>query len=496
MENFTMLQCFEWYTPDDGEHWSRLAKDAARLKEMGIDTLWLPPAHKGMSGSASTGYDTYDLYDLGEFDQKGSVRTKYGTKEQFLNAVSMAKQAGIKVYADIVLNHLGGADESEPVTVRKVNLDNRNEFISEPFEIEAFTRFTYPARADKYSAFKWDFQCFSGVDYDAASQEDNVIYSIQNQYGQGWDEVPGDEHGNYDYLMLCDVEFRNPAVVEELKAWGKWLLATSSVDGFRLDAVKHIPAGFYVEWLDYLRGETGAELFAVGEYWTPHSLAAMLTYLEQTGERMSLFDAPLQHNFARASNEGNSFDLRTIFDNSLVSVRPDLAVTLVENHDTQPLQALEQPVAHWFRPMAYALILLREAGYPCVFYTDIYGAKYVDTGDDGGQHEIVMEPVGELAALLKLRRHQAYGLQVDYFDHANCVGWVRRGDEAMEGSGLAVLMSNGEEGHKRMEIGSAFAGKTLQDALGKIEDKIEVGDDGWADFRCPAGGVSVWIVGD
>lgn len=494
MENFTMLQFFEWYLPNDGGHWNKLTEEAVRLKGMGIDTLWLPPAHKGMSGSNSTGYDSYDLYDLGEFDQKGSVRTKYGTREEFLNAIKAARKAGLKVYADVVLNHLGGADESEQVTVRKVNLNNREEFISEPFEIEAFTRFAYPARAEKYSAFKWDFQCFSGVDYDAASPEDGVIYSIQNQYGDGWDQVPGDEHGNFDYLMLCDIEFRNPAVVEELKAWGKWFLETTGVDGFRLDAVKHIPAYFYADWLDYLRHETGAELFAVGEYWTPLDLQAMQNYLEETSGKMSLFDAPLQHNFSKASEEGNAFDLRTIFDGTLVSANPALAVTLVENHDTQPLQALEQPVAQWFRPIAYALILLREAGYPCVFYSDIYGAGYVDGGGDGDQHEIVMEPVSELEELLKLRKQYAYGFQADYFDHANCVGWLRRGDEAVEGSGLAVLLSNGEEGHKRMEMGATFAGKTLRDALGKIGDTIEVGADGWANLRCPAGGVSVWIV--
>lgn len=42
-------------------------------------------------------------------------------------------------------------------------------------------------------------------------------------------------------------------------------------------------------------------------------------------------------------------------------------MTLVANHDTQPLQALEAPVEPWFKPLAYALILLRENGVPSVF---------------------------------------------------------------------------------------------------------------------------------
>lgn len=57
-----------------------------------------------------------------------------------------------------------------------------------------------------------------------------------------------------------------------------------------------------------------------------------------------------------------------IFTGTLVEADPFHAVTLVANHDTQPLQALEAPVEPWFKPLAYALILLRENGVPSVFY--------------------------------------------------------------------------------------------------------------------------------
>ena len=71
------------------------------------------------------------------------------------------------------------------------------------------------------------------------------------------------------------------------------------------------------------------------------------------------------------------------FDNTLLQARPTHAVTVVDNHDTQPLQALEAPVMSWFKGIAYALILLRDEGYPCVFYPDLYGAHYKDKGRDG-----------------------------------------------------------------------------------------------------------------
>jgi hypothetical protein len=45
------------------------------------------------------------------------------------------------------------------------------------------------------------------------------------------------------------------------------------------------------------------------------------------------------------------------------------------NHDTQPLQALESVVEPWFKPLAYAFILLRREGYPCLFLPDYEGAR-------------------------------------------------------------------------------------------------------------------------
>jgi len=493
MENFTMLQFFEWYYPADGSLWDHFKNEAKRLKSIGIDTVWLPPAHKGMAGDQASGYDSYDIYDLGEFDQKGAVRTKYGTKQQLIDAISAGKEAGLQVYVDIVLNHMGGADEKEVVTVKKVEPDNRNEFISERLQIEAYTKFTFPGRAGKYSDFTWDYQCFSGVDYNASTQE-TAIYSIQNQYGEGWQDVLDLENGNYDYLMLSDIEFRNPEVREELKRWGEWFYETVGFDGFRLDAIKHMDPEFYNEWLDHLRGKYGKEFYTVGEYWAPYDLDSMLKYIEATDRRMSLFDAPLQGNFFKASKEHNEFNLCTIFDNTLVQVMPDLAVTLVENHDTQPLQSLEQTVEQWFRPLAYALILFREAGYPCIFYTDLYGSTYKDKGNDGEEHEITLSKLEGLEKMLYSRKHVAYGSQTDYFDHPNCIGWTRQGDDEHENSGCAVVISNGDDGSKRMEMGLQHAGKVFVDYLNNVEGEVAIGEDGWAEFEVKGSSVSLWAL--
>ena len=73
MDNMTLMQYFEWYLPSDGLLWKKVASQAAELAAVGITDVWLPPAYKGATGAKSVGYDVYDLYDLGEFDQKGRV---------------------------------------------------------------------------------------------------------------------------------------------------------------------------------------------------------------------------------------------------------------------------------------------------------------------------------------------------------------------------------------------------------------------------------------
>ena len=486
----TMLQYFHWYLPGDGTLWKQIKNDAPRLEELGFTSIWLPPACKASAGGYSTGYDIYDLYDLGEFDQKGSVRTKYGTRQEYIEALEAIRATGMQAMVDIVLNHKAGGDEIEKIQVVQVNPDNRNEAISEPFEIEAFTKFTFPGRQKKYSAFEWNYMCFTGVDYAYNLSEDG-IFRIINSYGDEWQEMIDDEKGNYDYLMYNDIDFRNPSVREELDHWAKWYYDQANFDGVRLDAVKHIPSSFYNEWLNNLRKNTDKEIFAVGEYWAPGQLTLLVKYIEATNGNMSLFDSSLHQNFHTASHMGNDYDLRTIFHDTLVNIMPEKAVTVISNHDTQPLQALEAPVEQWFKPIAYALILLRDEGYPCIFYPDLFGANYKDYGRDGNQYDIWMPGVEKIEQLLKARRNHAYGMQRDYFDHANCIGWTREGDE--HHSGCAVVLSNGDNGNKMMETGKRYAGKIFVDLLEKNPAKVKINKDGWGEFFAPAGGVSVWV---
>lgn len=487
-QNGVLLQAFHWYIDPSTNLWVELENNADDLAAAGFTALWIPPATKGNSAT-DVGYSVYDLYDLGEFNQKGTTRTKYGYKSELQAAINAAHTNGMQVYFDVVLNHRIGADTTENVQSVRVQTYDRNIEYGSDVWIDAWTKFDFPGRGNTYSSFKWRWYHFDGVDWAQNLQETGKIYKFRGT-GKAWDWEVDTENGNYDYLLGADVDMSHPDVRTELKNWGVWVSNNTGIDGFRLDAVKHIQFSFWNEWLDYVRTTTGKPLFTVGELWS-YDASKLNNWITKTGGRASLFDAPLHLNFANAGNGGGGYDMRNILNNTLMSQQPTKAVTLVENHDTQPLQALESPVASWFKPIAYAIILLREEGYPTVFYADYYGASYTDRGGDGNLHNITIPSQKViLDKLLAARRDYAYGQQRVYFDHVDVVGWTRAGDTAHPQS-LAVLVTDGPAGSKWMETGKVNT--TYYDFTGNRSDLVTTNGSGWGEFKVNGGSVSVWV---
>jgi len=479
-DNGVMMQYFHWYHP--GDVWLEVEADAQDLADAGITAIWLPPAYKAQGGAFDVGYGVYDLYDLGEFNQKGSVATKYGTKAEYLDAIDALQAAGIQVYADVVLNHKGSADDTEWVTATRVDWNNRNNEYGGDTSIQAWTKFDFPGRGNTYSSFKWRWYHFDGVDW-AQNLSENTIFKFRGT-GKAWDWEVDSENGNYDYLLHADIDMDHPDVVSELKTWGLWYLAETGVDGFRMDAVKHIKYSFLQDWITHLRTTTGDPLFTVAEFWS-YDKGKLHNFITKTGGTMHLFDAPLHLNFHNASTGGGFYDMRTILDNTLMKEQPSLAVTLVENHDTQPCQALASPVADWFKPLAYAIILLRQEGYPNIFYADYYGASYTDCGTVNlTSHKAILD------ILLDARKSYAYGAQYDYFDNADIIGWTRHGD-AQHPEAMAVILSDGPGGSKWMDAGRANTDFT--DVTGNYAGTVTTDANGWGDFPVNGGSVSVWV---
>ena len=474
--NKLMMQDFEWYLKPDKNHWKHVAQEAKQLKEHGVTAVWLPPAYKGASGAQDVGYAVYDLYDLGEFDQKGTVETKYGSKDEYLLAIKSLQSMGIEVLADIVLGHRMGADEKERIFAYGHDEYDRNREVHGKKKITVWTKFTFPGRNGQYSDFKWDWTNFHGTDYDAKSQENGIYRFI----GKEWDSDVDGEFGNYDYLMGVDVDMSDEEVVEELQRWGEWYFEFTGVDGFRLDAVKHIDFNFFRNWLVGLRDKYQKPIFAVGEYWNAE-LPILENYIEKTEGTLTLFDVPLHFNMFHASTSNGYYDMRYILKNTLLHSKPELAVTFVDNHDTEPGQALQSYILEWFKLHAHCLILLREEGYPCVFYGDYYGVPHCN-----------LKPIEGLKELMDLRKDAAYGVQHDYFNHPKIVGWTREGIDEIPDSGFAVIMTVEKAGMKRMYVGKHFAGCTFEDILHHVEETVLIDENGFGEFWVEDGSVSVW----
>jgi len=479
MENQTLMQYFEWYLPNDGQHWNRLARDAPHLASKGIRKVWMPPAFKATS-SNDVGYGIYDLFDLGEFNQKGTVRTKYGLKEEYLKAIKSLKENGIEPIADVVLNHKAAADYKERFTVIEVDPNDRTVALSEPFEIKGWTKFTFPGRHKKYNDFEWHWYHFTGTDYDA-QQNKSGIYLIQGD-NKGWadDDLVDNENGNFDYLMYADLDFKHPEVIQNLYDWADWFIKTTGIHGFRLDAIKHIDSFFMGNFIRDISAKYGDDFYVFGEFWNSDETANN-DYLGSIDYRFDLVDVKLHHNLFDASRAGSGYDLRNIFEQTLVKNHPESAVTFVDNHDTQRGQALESTIEEWFKPAAYALILLREAGLPCVFYGDYYGVNGEFAQDS---FQTILDK------LLDIRLNLAYGEQKDYFDDEHCIAWTRSGKD--NGQPIAVILTNDQANSKRMYVGENWAGKEFKDYLGNNPSTVIIEEDGWANFPVVKKSVSVW----
>lgn len=154
-------------------------------------------------------------------------------------------------------------------------------------------------------------------------------------------------------------------------------------------------------------------------------------------------------------------------------------------HDTQPGQMLEVPVASFFKPLAYALILLQNKGQPCIFWGDLYGIR-------GGKHPTKRSCGGRLPILTKARKLYAYGEQRDYFDERNCIGFIRYGNRRHP-SGLACIMSNAGPSQKRMFVGQQHAGEQWTDILEWHSGTVTIDRRGYGIFPVSKVSVSVWV---
>jgi len=113
---------------------------------------------------------------LGEFNQKGTTRTKWGTFEELKKLTDLAEEKNMNVYFDAVLNHKAAADHTEKCMAIVCDSNgilcsflysriDRTKTIGDPLQISAWLGFDFPGRVEKYSNMYWHWYHFTGVDW-------------------------------------------------------------------------------------------------------------------------------------------------------------------------------------------------------------------------------------------------------------------------------------------------------------------------------------------
>lgn len=445
------MQSFYWDCPGlggaDFQWWNHVTSKIPSLKQVGFTALWLPPASKAPN-PVSMGYDPYDYYDLGEFENKnGRKETWFGTRADLEKLIRVAHQHGLDVYADLVFNHNSGADDEE------VNpIDGKKRWTKYQPESGQFPR---------------DWKCFHPSLYE--SWDDGV-------FGEG----------------MPDLCHRNPYVFDEIMKYAQWLIEILGFDGFRYDMVKG-----YGPWLitalqefRYSKGDSkySYKIYGVGECWD--STRKIEDWLEDANRwsdnPVRAFDFELRGRL-KALCDSFGYDLRNLTaDGTLVKDNPFLAVSFVENHDVhRPGDPnVHNPVIN-DKMLAYAYILTHE-GDPCVFWPDYYN---YGLGLEG-------EPSG-IAALVRVHGSHAGGTTSVLHVDEDLYIMQRNGFDAQPG--LVFVMNN---------LGDRWNGQTVQtrwkatrfvpvawrgrDDAGKPQEE-HTGADGKADFWAPPRGYAVYV---
>ncbi|MFW5998445.1 MAG: alpha-amylase [Halanaerobiaceae bacterium] len=477
MKNQTIMQVFYWELntgeyekkfPEEANLWNLLKKRAEEIASIGITSVWIPPANKGLEAENDVGYGCYDLWDLGEFIQKGTKRTKYGTREELEEAITAFHKEGIKIYYDAVLNHLMGADETEKVKLSRNSMDAPGE------EVIVWTKFNYPNR-NKYSNFQWNWSHFNGTDW-----TENLGSGLYLFEGKRWDDT---YQWLDDFLLGVDYDYLNPEVQDEIIKWGKWLVNEINIDGFRLDAVRHIDINFMNKWIEELQKYTDIWLDFIGEIWfdEPEDIAGYLNTVNN--DHLLAFDYPLQNSF-RKLRDGN-LDMRWFGGEGLVNKKDyeQKAVTFVDNHDTDRDNGGYGIKSIFKRKyQAYTYILTREEGLPTIFWKDyyVYGMK------------------DKLDKIIKARKKFAYGPGFETSTNDfNTYSYIRAGSDKNPGSGLVMMITQETGGEIITKtINSRQSETTYYDYTGNIKQKVKTDVRGFGEFKVHGSeekGWSIWV---
>jgi maltose alpha-D-glucosyltransferase / alpha-amylase len=166
------------------------------IKDLGVDCIWLLPIYP--SPLRDDGYDIADYY---------GVLKEYGTVEDFRALIDAVHARGMRLIADLVMNHT--SDQCEWFQQSRSSRDN-------------------PYR---------DWYVWS--DSDQIYKDARIIFTDTEKSNWTWDEVAGQYFWHRFFSTQPDLNFDNPAVREEMKKIAQYWM-DMGIDGFRTDAVPYL----------------------------------------------------------------------------------------------------------------------------------------------------------------------------------------------------------------------------------------------------------------
>ncbi|PHJ23788.1 alpha-amylase amy3 [Cystoisospora suis] len=142
--------------------------------------------------------------------------------------------------------------------------------------------------------------------------------------------------GSFDTgtLVDCapDIDHTNRQVQKDIKAWLNWLVHEVGYTAVRLDMAGGYGASFQKQYIDSVDRP-----FAVGEYWDGCT-ENLVNYVRAGQGALAAFDFALYYVLKRCVESQDFRELNASGNiNGLVGVEPQLAVTFIENHDTDHL---------------------------------------------------------------------------------------------------------------------------------------------------------------
>ena len=211
------------------------------IRELGATSIWLMPIHPSPS------YHKYDVTDY------YGIHPDFGTMEDMDRFIAEATKRKMKVILDLVINHTSAEHPWFIASSSSPENEYRNYYVWKDFE-------SVKDEIEKKA---------STFDSDNLTQ---------------WHEWPGQEERYYGFFWkgMPDLNFDYPPVREEIYAIAKFWI-DKGVDGFRLDAAKHIYPDdqldktrlFWEEFTIELR-KLKPDIEIIGEVWAdPKTLASL-----------------------------------------------------------------------------------------------------------------------------------------------------------------------------------------------------------------------------